>query len=149
MAHNQEMLDKNAEAWKGKVKIIGISIDQGREAVKSHVEKNKWGSVEHYHKATSSCSDTYNVKGVPHVMLIDKEGTIVYKGHPATRPNLEDDLNKLANGEKLEGAGIVELQEDAGNAAPVEMKVEEGFKEMDTAGLNREIGEFITTCEEF
>jgi hypothetical protein len=31
-------------------------------------------------------------------MLIDKEGTIVFKGHPASRPNLEDDLNKLGNG---------------------------------------------------
>lgn len=82
-------------------------------------------------------------------MIIDKEGTIVYKGHPATRPNLEEDLNKLANGEKLEGAGIVELQEEKGNAAPAEMKVEEGFKEMDTAGLTREISEFKTACEEF
>ena len=42
-------------------------------------------------------------------MLVDKEGTIVYKGHPASRPNLEEDLDKLSNGEKLTGEGIVEL----------------------------------------
>ena len=34
-------------------------------------------------------------------MLIDKTGTIVFKGHPAERPNLEDDLDKLRNGEAL------------------------------------------------
>lgn len=110
MAHNQSMLEKKGEDWKNKkIRIIGLSIDQGRQAVESHVEAKKWTSVEHFHRAQSDCSKVYGVRGVPHVMLIDQQGTIVYKGHPASRPNLEDDLEKLAAGEKLTGNGIHEL----------------------------------------
>jgi len=135
------MLEKKGEEWKDKVRIVGISIDQGREAVVKHVEDKKWTSVEHFHRSTSDCSNVYGVRGVPHVMLVDKEGTIVFKGHPAGRPNLEDDLDKLAKGEKLEGEGIKELEpeQNEAEAAPVEIKVEEGFKEMDTRALSEEI----------
>jgi hypothetical protein len=38
-------------------------------------------------------------------MLIDKTGKIVYKGHPAQRPDLKGDMEKLANGEVPEGLG--------------------------------------------
>jgi len=34
-------------------------------------------------------------------MLIDTKGKIVYKGHPASRPNLEEDFDKLLKGEDL------------------------------------------------
>lgn len=36
-------------------------------------------------------------------MLIDKEGTIVFKGHPAQRQNLESDFEKLLAGELPDG----------------------------------------------
>jgi len=85
MAHNQTMLEKRAADWGDKLKIIGLSIDKDSETVKTHVTAKKWESVEHYHRAKSDCSDVYGVKGVPHVMLIDKKGKIVFKGHPATR----------------------------------------------------------------
>jgi len=39
------------------------------------------------------------------VMLIDKTGKIVFKGHPASRPDLKGDMEKLANGEMPEGLG--------------------------------------------
>jgi len=70
-----------------------------------HVADKKWESVEHFHRAGSKCSETYSVKGVPHVMLIDKTGKIVFKGHPAGRPNLENDMNDLANGKELSKVG--------------------------------------------
>jgi len=59
MAHNQEMLERNAEAWKDKVRIFGVSIDKDIEKLRSHVETNKWASVEHFHRAGSNCSDVY------------------------------------------------------------------------------------------
>ena len=105
MAHNQEMLERNAKAWMGKVRIIGLSIDKSADAVLKHVADKKWESVEHFHRAGSKCSETYGVKGVPHVMLIDKTGKIVFKGHPSGRPDLENDMNDLANGKELSKAG--------------------------------------------
>merc|ERR1719324_424926 len=91
MAHNEEMLTKRGAEWGDKVKIIGISIDQTREAVEKHVEAKDWNRPIHYHRAKSNCSDVYQVRGVPHVMLLDTTGKIVYKGHPAGRPDFEAD----------------------------------------------------------
>ncbi len=45
--------------------------------------------------------DKYGVKGVPHVMLVDQNGEIVFKGHPASRSNLANDLKLLSQGLKL------------------------------------------------
>jgi thiol-disulfide isomerase/thioredoxin len=105
MAHNQEMLEKKGDEWKDKIRIIGLSIDQDKAKLKSHVEAKGWGKVEHFWRSGSDCSKVYSVSGVPHVMLINKEGLIVFKGHPANRPNLEEDLEKLANGGTITGEG--------------------------------------------
>ena len=104
MAHNQEMLTKNEAAWSEegkKVRIIGVSIDQSSEAVVNHVKAKGWEKVEHYHRDKSECSELYGVKGVPHVMIVDRDGKIVFKGHPAGRPNLEQDFNDLREGKAI------------------------------------------------
>lgn len=104
MAHNQKMLEENPD-WEGKIKIIGLSIDQDKAKLKSHVESKKWTSVKHYFRGASKASEQYGVNGVPHVMLIDKTGKIVFKGHPASRPDLKGDMEKLAAGEMPAGLG--------------------------------------------
>lgn len=99
MAHNQEMLTKNKEKWGDKVRIIGLSIDQGTDVVKKHVEAKGWTAVEHYHVRNGECtaSETYGSGGVPHVFLVDTQGKIVFKGHPSSR-KLEEDINNLLDG---------------------------------------------------
>lgn len=106
MAHNQEMLEKNKDAWGDKVRILGLSIDQDPEKLKSHVEAKGWGSVEHYwsRNGKNDASTLYGVQGVPHCLLVDTSGNIVFVGHPASR-KLEDDINALLKGEKLTGEG--------------------------------------------
>ena len=149
MAHNQEMLTSKGESWKGKIRIIGLSIDQDKAKLKSHVEAKGWGSVEHFWRSGSKCSEVYSVRGVPHVMLIDKEGKIVFKGHPANRPNLEQDLEDLAAGKTISGEGCASADSSADGAAP-EVKAPEGMKEdMDAATVNKEIDEFVTVAEGF
>lgn len=74
MQHNQDMLNKRGEDWKGKARIIGISIDKEKDAVKTHVDNKGWTSVEHYHRANSDCSKVYEVSGVPHIMIINQKG---------------------------------------------------------------------------
>ena len=99
-----------------KVRIIGLSIDKSAEAVVKHVDDKKWNSVEHYWRAKSKCSDTYSVRGVPCVMLIDQNGKIVFKGHPASRPDLEKDLNDLAEGKELSAKDDAEAAEEGAEA---------------------------------
>lgn len=104
MAHNQEMLQHHGARWGDKVRIIGVSIDQTAEAVVKHVTAKGWKSVEHFHRAGSTCDQDYGVQGVPHVVLIDTQGKIDFIGHPA-ETNLEQAIEKLLKGESLGGAG--------------------------------------------
>ena len=70
-------------------------------------------------------------------MLVDKEGRIVFKGHPAERPNLEQDLDDLAAGKALTGKGAW-----SGDSAKEEeggVLSQEGFKELDLEAVNKEI----------
>ena len=118
------MLEHRAKDWGDKVRIIGISIDKDAEAVLNHVVKNKWTSVEHFHRAGSDCSEVYGVQGVPHVMLVDGEGKLAFVGHPAVR-DLEKDIDTLLKGEKLtgEGTGASEESPEAESAG--------GYKDLD------------------
>lgn len=106
-----------------------------------HVEAKGWDKVEHYFRHQSDCSKLYDVKGVPHVMIIDKAGKIAFKGHPANRPDLAADLTNLLAGEKLVGEGTATASSVAGttcrdvvdelkNPAPV------GFTEVDSAAIS-------------
>jgi thiol-disulfide isomerase/thioredoxin len=122
MAHNQEMLDKRAD-WGDKVRLIGLSIDQDVAKLKAHVNEKKWTSVEHYWVRNGACtaSDEYGVQGVPHVLLIDTDGVIVFMGHPANR-DIEKDIDALLKGEKLTGAGCEAAGGDAEDNAASDSK---------------------------
>lgn len=149
MAHNQEMLEKKGDDWKDKIRIIGLSIDQDKAKLKSHVDAKGWGKVEHFWRGGSKASEVYSVRGVPHVMLVDKNGMIVFKGHPANRPNLEDDLEKLAKGETITGEGCAPAG-GAASGSDAEAKVPEGMKEdMDAVKINKEIDDFVVVAKEF
>jgi len=123
MAHNQKMLEENAEKWGDKVKIVGLSIDSGAQTVTDHINKKGWTKPIHYWRAKSNCSDVYQVRGVPHVMIIDTNGKIVFKGHPANRPDLAKDFNDLLEGKTLEGEGCAPTEKKDGE----EEQLEEGF----------------------
>jgi len=114
------------------------------DAIVKHVEAKKWNSVEHYHRAGSAASKIYSVNGVPHVMLIDKTGRIVFKGHPATRPDLEKDIDTLLKGEALTGDGAASAPKEGADES--EEKIPEGLKEFDLEKLNSEIEEFKKAC---
>lgn len=126
MQHNQDMLTENAEKWGGNVKIIGLSIDKDAATVTNHITAKGWTSPIHYHRAKSNCSDVYQVRGVPHVLIVDKTGKIVFKGHPANRKDLAKDFNDLLDDKALEGVegaggdGEGEEAEDGGKTVTAE-----------------------------
>ena len=125
MAHNQKMLEERGKDWGKQVRLIGLSIDNDAQTVKNHVEAKGWNSVEHYHVRTAGCTadKDYGVQGVPHVLLVDTKGKIVFVGHPASR-KLEEDIDKLLKGETLSGEGTgqsaAEEGEKSSNAATEE-----------------------------
>ena len=99
------MLAKRAD-WAGKVRLIGLSIDGDSATVKGHVDKKGWNDVEHYHIRRAGCvaDKEHGIQGVPHVMLVDTHGKIVYKGHPASR-QLEEDIDSLLKDTPITGTG--------------------------------------------
>lgn len=143
MGHNQEMLDKRGSDWGDKVRLIGLSIDNDVPTVKTHVQNKGWNSVEHYHVRNGKCTadKDYGVQGVPHVLLVDTTGTIVFIGHPANRPDLEGDIDKLLKGEKITGAGTT--------ATGGEAEGESNAKEMDPATVEAAHSKFQTDLAEF
>jgi len=137
------MLEKRKADWDGKVRIVGLSIDQSKEKMVTHVNTKGWTSVEHYFRDKSDCSDVYGVSGVPHVLLLDTKGRIVFKGHPATRKDLEADFDTLLKGEALTGDGAW-VDGAAGASADAEDdEVEEGFKDdADAAEVEKAVTAF-------
>lgn len=103
MAHNQEMMKNNKSLWGDKVRIIGLSIDNDMEHLKERIRTKGWTDLENYNVKLGVCraDKDYGISGIPHVVLIDKEGKIVFKGHPSERKSLEADINALLAGEKI------------------------------------------------
>lgn len=125
MQHNQDMLTEHGATWGDRVKIIGLSIDKDAATVTNHINNKGWTSPIHYHRAKSDCSDVYQVRGVPHVLMVDTKGKIAFKGHPANRKDLVADFNTLLEGKELDG---VEKPKDEGGD---EEKAEEGGDSVD------------------
>ena len=101
MAHNCEMIKKhNATGDWSNVHIIGLSIDDDKATLVSHVNAKGWTAVTHYHTGGTSASDDWGITGVPHCILVDKSGKIVWRGHPASL-DLEGAISKLAKGDSL------------------------------------------------
>lgn len=62
--------------------IIGISFDKDKDAWVKAVEEKKLDWIQLSDLSYWDCiaGELYNVKGIPHLMLVDKEGKIVSKG---------------------------------------------------------------------
>jgi len=131
MAHNQAMIKEHGEKWGGKVRLIGLSIDQDAGTVSKHVEAKGWGDVEHYHIRNGKCTadKAYGIQGVPHVAIVDTKGKIVFKGHPANREDLVKDFNDLLEGKEITGKGCEAAEEKPsadGEAPKLGQSCEEG-----------------------
>jgi len=143
------MLTENAARWGDKVKIIGLSIDSDAATVKTHITNKGWTAPTHYWRSKSDCSDVYQVKGVPHVLIIDTNGKIAFKGHPANRKDLAKDFSDLLEGKTLDGVEAGGAAADEGtdeSGAGVELDVIKA--QMEEMAKFREVGkELQTECK--
>lgn len=97
------MLLKKKENWAGKVRLIGLSIDQDAAKLRAHIKAKDWTKVEHYHVSNGKCTASADMGsgGVPHVLLVDTHGKIVFSGHPASI-DIEATIDKLLLGETID-----------------------------------------------
>jgi len=66
--------------------LVGISLDRSEADARSYLNQAGfddmvalWGSLP----AASAVASTYNVGGIPHTFVIDREGIVRFAGHPA------------------------------------------------------------------
>lgn len=79
------------------MRLIGIS-DHDLEDVQKRVLDKKMNSVELYHVSDQIITCSYEMKGFPHICLVDTDGFIVYAGYPSERDDIERDIETLLNG---------------------------------------------------
>lgn len=109
-----------------------------------HCYNKGWMDVEHYFNHESDCGEVYAVKGYPTIMIIDTNGKIAFKGHPANRKNLEGDFDTLLKGESITGEGTTPV---LSQEAVKFDKTPEGFKKLDFAAVSSEIGSLKPVME--
>ena len=106
LADLQELLAKRGQDWGAKVRIIGLNIDLDLVKVRQHMKEQPQGSgIEQYW--SSSTSDIYRVSELPHVILVDGSGKIVFVGDPSKR-KLENDIDNLLKKRQITGDGTKE-----------------------------------------
>ena len=88
------------------------------------MKANGWEKVENYWMGDSTSAKSYAVSKIPHHLIIDKEGTIVFSGHPDEREDILQDILTLKKDGVIEGEGAV-------TAKTEEKDVPDGYTEMD------------------
>ena len=94
-----------------------------------------WTKVEHFHRAGSTASNDYGVRGVPHVVLVDGNGKIAFVGHPAAL-DLEKGIETLIKGEPLGKSAGGDDEEDG------------GYKAADVTAIRAEINRWDSKIKE-
>lgn len=101
MAHNNELVAKHAD-WNGKAVILGVSIDKTEEVIAKHVKDKGWTNVRQTWIDEpgvgwgSKPLKAYGINSIPRIALLDKEGKIVFFGHPV-EIDIEKKINELIN----------------------------------------------------
>jgi thiol-disulfide isomerase/thioredoxin len=100
----QEPMEENvkmSERLHKDIMVIGISVEEESNIWKEHVSKRKWNVIPQYLKP--GLIKSLGLKSIPDIAILDKDGKIVYLGHPH-HIKLEESLNCVA-----EGKGLVQL----------------------------------------
>ena len=90
MAHINQMAADKASDWKDRVALVPLSIDAEVGTLKGHVTKLGWTNVDHFWVGQKTqgkrpaAVEAFGVTGVPTSFLIDRDGTILWTGNPAS-----------------------------------------------------------------
>ena len=98
------MIEDHPE-WGKDVRIIGINADQGRDVAKYFIDTNNYGKVENFYMHESLGGKIYGATAMPHHIIVDKNGTLVFSGGSEKRTNILEDLQTLSKGGVIEGEG--------------------------------------------
>jgi thiol-disulfide isomerase/thioredoxin len=90
MAKLNELMSVHGHEWEDSVAVVPVSLDSKREIIAAHVASRGWTNLRHYWSTRGSdeyfsdVARAYVVLGVPTALLINREGEILWRGHPAS-----------------------------------------------------------------
>ena len=89
-------LSELQDEWLGKVRIVALSVDDARASakVKSFVSGRRW-PFEVFHDSNQNVKRSLNISDIPYVILVDRNGKIVYR-HAGYTPGSESFLIEKA-----------------------------------------------------
>lgn len=105
--HNEDVISRHQKDWKD-VRFCALSIDHDIERAKKLIKERDWNDLEFFHvrNGVSKADEMYAAHlGVPHSLIVDKTGKIVFYGHPQHRDEIEQDIILLRGGGKISGNG--------------------------------------------
>jgi thiol-disulfide isomerase/thioredoxin len=93
--------NRRGDAWHKDVALVAIGIDNDREQLRRYVRQNGLTTVQQLwspqdDSKTTSAHAVYSISGVPTAVLIDRDGRILWRGHPASI-DLEGKIENLLN----------------------------------------------------
>ena len=69
--------------WGTQVELIALSVDDSRARVEEHLARRGWNKTFNaWLGEDPSGAEAFNVRTLPHVVVVDPAGTIVAQGHP-------------------------------------------------------------------
>ena len=105
---NTRVKDKN-------VVVVGVTQENNQSQIQQFVQR--MGGKMNYNvaiDASGSLSNEfmakYQVRGIPHAFVINKEGNVSWHGHPAD-PNFETEIDKAANQQMIPNPKNLSLDE--------------------------------------
>lgn len=84
MADLEQLAAKEPEAWKDRVALLAVSVDQDRAKLESHLNARGWRDVQHLWAGPNAreVQELFHVTGIPDAFLLDPTGRVVWAGHP-------------------------------------------------------------------
>ena len=98
MKENVNLIKENPSFKEKNIHIIGISCDEDQHKWIEHVKSRNWEILPQYIKP--NILKVLNINGIPHIIVVDKQGIIKYNGHPLLI-NLKQSLLNLSEGKEI------------------------------------------------
>jgi thiol-disulfide isomerase/thioredoxin len=92
----------NRDLWRHRVAIVPLSIDEEPEEVLRHAKQRAWEQVDHYWSvvpgqtaADAPATRALGGQGVPELLVVGRDGRILWRGHPADKSQRTDVAARL------------------------------------------------------
>jgi thiol-disulfide isomerase/thioredoxin len=97
MRQLHQMAAGHRAAWRNRVAIVPVSIDERPEVVMPHVKPRSWDQIDHYWSGSDGATKfdspawrAFGGQGVPEVFIIDRHGRISWIGNPNAKAGEAD-----------------------------------------------------------